>query len=100
MKRRILVTGSLIAAGLIWAATVGAMYHAVRQFESTPGRGATVRTMWPARSRIVPERNRWTLVMLHSSALQLHARQPSGTGADHREVRSIAADVRARLSPF
>jgi hypothetical protein len=64
MKRRVLVTGSLIAAGLIWAATVGAMYHAVRQFETTPGRGAAVRTMWPAGSRIVPDRNRWTLVML------------------------------------
>jgi hypothetical protein len=64
MKRRALITGSLIAAGLIWAATVGAMYHAVRNFETTPGRGAASRTMWPARSRIVPDRDRWTLVML------------------------------------
>lgn len=64
MKRRALITGSLIAAGLIWAATVGAMYHAVRRFETTPGRGAAVRTMWPVRSRILPERDRWTLVML------------------------------------
>jgi len=64
MKRRALVTALLIAAGLIWAATVGAMYHAVRHFETTPGRGAAARTMWPARSRIVPVRDRWTLVML------------------------------------
>ena len=64
MKRPVLITGSLIAAGLIWAATVGAMYQAVRHFETTPGRGAAVRTMWPVRSRIVPDRNHWTLVML------------------------------------
>lgn len=64
MKRRALVTALLIAAGLIWAATVGAMYRAVRRFETTPGRGASARTMWPARSRIVPVRDRWTLVML------------------------------------
>jgi hypothetical protein len=64
MKRRVFVTGSLIAAGLIWAATVGAMYQAVRHFETTPGRGAAARTLWPARSRIVPGRDRWTLVML------------------------------------
>jgi hypothetical protein len=64
MKRRALITGSLVLAGLIWAGTIGAMYHAVRRFETTPGRGAAARTMWPARSRIVPERDRWTLVML------------------------------------
>ena len=64
MKRRVLITASLVVAGLIWAATVGAMYQAVRRFETTPGRGAAVRTMWPVRSRIVPDRNRWTLVML------------------------------------
>jgi hypothetical protein len=64
MKRRVFITGSLVLAGLIWAATVGAMYQAVRHFETTPGRGAASRTMWPARSRIAPERDRWTLVML------------------------------------
>jgi len=58
MKRRAFVTALLVVAGLIWAATVGAMYHAVRQFETTPGRGAAVRTMWPQRSRIVPGRDR------------------------------------------
>jgi hypothetical protein len=64
MKRRVLITASLVVAGLIWAATVGALYQAVRRFETTPGRGAAVRTMWPVRSRIVPDRNHWTLVML------------------------------------
>ncbi len=64
MKRRVFITALLVAAGLVWAATVGAMYHAVRRFETTPGRGATARTMWPVQSRIVPEPDRWTLVML------------------------------------
>jgi len=64
MKRRALITGSLIVAGLIWAATVGAMYHAVRRFETTPGRGAASRVLWPASSRIVRDHDRWTLVML------------------------------------
>jgi hypothetical protein len=64
MKRRVFITGSLVLAGLIWAATVGAMYQAVRRFETTPGRGAASRVMWPARSRIVRDHDRWTLVML------------------------------------
>jgi hypothetical protein len=64
MKKRALVTGVLIVAGLIWAATVGAMYQAVRRFETTPGRDAAARASWPAGSRIVRERGRWTLVML------------------------------------
>jgi hypothetical protein len=64
MNRRIFVTGSLVLAGLIWAATVGAMYHAVRRFETTPGRGTVGRTMWPVRSRIALDHDRWTLVML------------------------------------
>jgi hypothetical protein len=62
--KRVLVTGSLIAAGLVWAVTVGAMYHAVRRFETTPGRGAANRNAWPASSRIVRDRDRWALVML------------------------------------
>ena len=38
MKRRALITGVLILAGFVWAATVGAMYQSIRRFESTPGR--------------------------------------------------------------
>jgi hypothetical protein len=64
MKRGTLVTGGLILAALIWAATVGAMYQSVRIFETTPGRSATALASWPAKSRITPARGRWTLVML------------------------------------
>jgi hypothetical protein len=62
--KRVLVTGSLIVAGLIWAGTVGAMYQAVRRFETTPGRDAATRLSWPASSRILRAHDRWTLVML------------------------------------
>jgi len=64
MKRRTLVTGALVLAGLIWAATVGAMFQSIRRFETTPGREAAARVSWPAKSRIAPARDGWTLVML------------------------------------
>jgi hypothetical protein len=64
MNRRTLATGSLVLAGLIWAATVGAMYQSIRRFETTPGREAAALASWPAKSRIVPAHDRWTLVML------------------------------------
>ena len=48
--RRTLITVTLVVAAFVWTATVGAMYHAIRQFESTPGRETvfTVR-LQPAR---------------------------------------------------
>jgi hypothetical protein len=64
MNRRMLVTGVLVLAGLAWAATVGAMYQSIRRFETTPGRAATALPLWPAKSRILPVHDRWTLVML------------------------------------
>jgi hypothetical protein len=64
MKRRTLITGALILAACIWAATVGAMYRSVRRFETTPGRAAAALATWPAKSRITPARGRWSLVML------------------------------------
>jgi hypothetical protein len=64
MSRRILVTATLILAGFIWAATVGAMYRSIRRFETTPGREAAALPSWPVNSRILPAHDRWTLVML------------------------------------
>jgi len=64
MKRRTAVTAVLTLAALIWAGTVGAMYQSIRRFETTAGRGAEAPAAWPASSRIVPARDRWTLVML------------------------------------
>jgi hypothetical protein len=64
MSRRTLITGVLILATGIWAATVGAMYQSIRRFETTPGREATALASWPSKSRILPAHDRWTLVML------------------------------------
>jgi hypothetical protein len=64
MRRRAAVTGILLFAALIWAATVGAMYRSIRRFETTPGRAAAALPSWPAKSRLTPARDRWTLVML------------------------------------
>lgn len=64
MSRRNLITGVLVLAGLTWAVTVGAMFQSIRNFETTPGRGAVALPSWPARSQILPAHDRWTLVML------------------------------------
>ena len=62
--RRILITSTLVVAAFVWTATVGAMYHAIRQFESTPGRAADALASWPATSRIPRAPGEWRLVML------------------------------------
>lgn len=62
--RRSSVTLLLVAAGLLWAATVGAMYRAVRRFETTPGRAASAHSMWPDQSRISRPDGAWTLLTL------------------------------------
>jgi hypothetical protein len=63
-RRRSLVTLSLVLAGFIWTATVGAMYQAVRRFETTPGRPATALPSWPPNSGIARAGDTWSLVML------------------------------------
>jgi hypothetical protein len=62
--RRALVTSALVMAALLWTATIGAMVHAIRRFESTPGRGADALDSWPAASRIPRAAGEWRLVML------------------------------------
>ncbi len=64
MNRRTLITSSLVLATCIWAATVAAMYQSIGRFETTPGRQAAALASWPAKSRILPAHDRWTLVML------------------------------------
>ena len=64
MSRRYVISGLLVVAGLLWAATVGAMYRAVRRFETTPGAAAAAQTSWPAASTIARPEGAWTLVTL------------------------------------
>ena len=63
MNRKLLITAALLAAALVWVATVGAAYQALRRFESTPGRAAVAPKSWPASSRVARSED-WTLVML------------------------------------
>lgn len=64
MKRRWILTASLAAASIVWAATVAAAYQAIRRFESTPGHAAIAPVSWPARSAVPRSRGEWSLVML------------------------------------
>jgi hypothetical protein len=63
MKRRTLILAALLGAALIWVATVGAAFQAIRRFETTPGRAAVAPPTWPSSSR-VQRASDWTLVML------------------------------------
>jgi hypothetical protein len=62
--RRGVLTGVLAMAALVWAATVGAAYQAIRRFESTPGVAAVAHASWPGGSRVRRAAGTWTLVML------------------------------------
>lgn len=64
MSRRHVISSLLVIAGLLWAATVGAMYRAVRRFETTPGRAAAALASWPEASTIARPEGAWTLVTL------------------------------------
>jgi len=64
MTRPRTITFVLIAAALVWAATVGAAYRAIRRFETTPGRDAIAPVSWPRASAIHRTPGEWTLVML------------------------------------
>jgi hypothetical protein len=63
MSRKSFITTVLLAAAMVWIATVAAAYQALRRFETTPGAAANAHLSWPASSRLelAPE---WTLVML------------------------------------
>jgi len=64
MNRRVLLTGTLILAGALWAATVAAAYRAIHRFETTPGEAAIARESWPAASQLARTPGTWSLVML------------------------------------
>jgi hypothetical protein len=63
MKRRLLTT-VLIAAAMLWVATVAAAYEAVRRFETTPGLPASAPRSWPAATTVARTTGTWSLVML------------------------------------
>lgn len=54
----------LVLLLVLWGAVVGAGLLAIRQYETTPGKSAVVKSDWPAVSRIQLSGNQATLVML------------------------------------
>jgi len=54
----------LVAAGALWLFMIAVGVSALWSYESTPGAGAAAPGLWPAASRIKPDADRATLVML------------------------------------
>lgn len=64
MTRQRILTLSIVAAALVWVATVAAAYEAIRRFETTPGLPASAPRAWPAASTVPRTPGTWSLVML------------------------------------
>jgi hypothetical protein len=63
MKRRFFLA-AMIAAAMIWVATVAVAYEAIRRFETTPGLSASAPRSWPAATAVARTPGTWSLVML------------------------------------
>lgn len=59
-----LIRASIVVAALVWAATIGAAFNAIRRFETTPGQAAVTGPSWPKGSRVPRKAGEWSLVML------------------------------------
>ena len=64
MNRRLLIRSAILAAAVIWTATIAVAYREMRRFESTPGLPASAPRMFPAASALPHGDGRWMLVML------------------------------------
>lgn len=64
MNRQRILTLSIVAAALVWVATVAAAYEAIRRFETTPGLPASAPRSWPAATMVPRTPGTWSLVML------------------------------------
>lgn len=58
------IRAAILLAALVWAATIGAAFNAIRRFETTPGQAADAGTVWPAGSSVPRQPGEWSLVML------------------------------------
>jgi hypothetical protein len=64
MTRRSLLRVVILAAAVLWTATIAVAYREMRRFESTPGLPANAPRVFPAASMLPRAPGRWTLVML------------------------------------
>jgi hypothetical protein len=59
-----LIRAAIVVAALVWTATIGAAFNAIRRFETTPGAAALAGPSWPSASSVPRQRGEWSLVML------------------------------------
>ncbi|HYK05518.1 MAG TPA: RedB protein [Thermoanaerobaculia bacterium] len=59
-----LIRATIVVAALVWTATIGAAFSAIRRFETTPGAAAKTGPSWPDASTVPRQRGEWSLVML------------------------------------
>ena len=93
MNRRWIVPVVLSVAALVWAATVGAAYRAIRLFESTPGHAAIAPLSWPVHSSVPRADGRWNLVML----VHPHC---SCSRASVKELEAVLEKAPRTVSPY
>ena len=93
MNRRWIVPVVLSVAALVWAATVGAAYRAIRLFESTPGHSAIAPLSWPVESSVPRADGTWALVML----VHPHC---SCSRASVKELEAVLEKAPRTVSPY
>jgi hypothetical protein len=88
-KNRLILT----AAGALWLLMVGAGIGLLWNYESTPGTAAATPDRWPAASRIEPDADRATLVML------AHPHCPC-TRASINELARLMTQAQGRVTAY
>jgi hypothetical protein len=88
-KNRLILT----AAGALWLFMVAVGVGALWSYESTPGASAAAPGLWPAASRIKPDADRATLVML------AHPHCPC-TRASMNELARLMTQARGRVTAY
>lgn len=83
----------LAAAGALWLFMLAAGVGTLWSYESTPGTGAVAPNAWPAASRIKPDAERATLVML------AHPHCPC-TRASIGELSRLMTQARGRVTAY
>jgi hypothetical protein len=91
--QRWIISGALVVAALVWAATVAAAYQTIRRFESTPGTAAIAPATWPVRSSVARADGAWTLVML----IHPHC---SCSRASVKELEAVLEKAPRSLQPY
>ncbi len=83
----------LSAAAVLWITGIAYGFNSIRDYESTPGAAGLTPTSWPSDSRLIPVKDRASLVML------VHP-QCSCTRASLEELNAIMSKMPGRISAW